>query len=87
MHAWAVGEDVASLVPADFDPLIAEKEAITFALLGTGARMKLPPKAIIALFAAAKLGLEVMDTGAAVRTYNILLAEGRAIAAALLPAF
>jgi uncharacterized protein len=43
-----------------------------------------PDRALRGVFAAAGLGLEPMDTGAACRTYNILLAEGRVFAAALI---
>ena len=54
-------------------------------LLGTGARQVFPAPAIYAALRERRLGLEVMDTGAACRTYNILLAEGRRVVAGLLP--
>ena len=53
-------------------------------LLGTGRQLRFPPPVVLAPLAAAGVGLEVMDTGAACRTYNILMAEGRQVAAALL---
>ncbi|WP_041441214.1 Mth938-like domain-containing protein [Thioalkalivibrio sulfidiphilus] len=53
-------------------------------LLGTGARLRFPPREIILGFRSRGIGFEVMDTGAACRTYNILMAEGRPVAAALL---
>ena len=53
-------------------------------LLGTGNRLRFPPGALLRLFAPAGIGLEVMDLQAACRTYNILAAEGRSVAAALL---
>jgi uncharacterized protein len=53
-------------------------------LLGTGPRMHLLHPRIYAPLSAARIGVEVMDTPAACRTYNILLAEGRKVAAALL---
>lgn len=53
-------------------------------LLGTGNRLRFPPGALLRPFAAAGIGLEVMDLQAACRTYNILAAEGRKVAAALL---
>jgi len=53
-------------------------------LLGTGARQRFPHPRLIAPLARAGIGLEVMDTQAACRTYNILVAEARNIAAALL---
>lgn len=53
-------------------------------LLGTGDRLRFPPGALLRPFAAAGIGLEVMDLPAACRTFNILAAEGRKVAAALI---
>jgi uncharacterized protein len=53
-------------------------------LLGTGARQRFPHPRLTADFAKAGIGLEVMDLQAACRTYNILVAEERKVAAALL---
>ncbi len=53
-------------------------------LLGTGARLKLPRVDCYRSLIEAGIGLEVMDTGAACRTYNILMSDGRRVAAALL---
>lgn len=53
-------------------------------LLGTGNLLRFPPGALMRPFAPAGIGLEVMDLQAACRTYNILAAEGRHVAAALL---
>ncbi len=53
-------------------------------LLGTGARQQFPPSAFRAAFAAKHIGLDVMDTGAACRTFNVLAQEGRRVLAALL---
>lgn len=53
-------------------------------LLGTGKRLRFPPALLMRPFAPAGIGLEVMDLQAACRTYNILAAEGRKVAAALL---
>ncbi|HSS46420.1 MAG TPA: Mth938-like domain-containing protein [Burkholderiales bacterium] len=53
-------------------------------LLGTGPRLRFPHPALSQSLVNAKIGLEVMDTRAACRTYNILVAEGRKVAAALL---
>ena len=52
-------------------------------LLGTGPTQKFPPAAIRTAFTAAGIGLEVMDLGAACRTFNILVQEERRVAAAL----
>ncbi|OOG24561.1 hypothetical protein B1C78_08645 [Thioalkalivibrio denitrificans] len=53
-------------------------------ILGTGATLRFPPRDILAAFRSRSIGFEVMDTGAACRTYNIVMAEGRPVAAALL---
>lgn len=53
-------------------------------LLGTGNRLRFPPGALLRPFAPAGIGLEVMDSPAACRTYNILASEGRKVAAAIL---
>ena len=53
-------------------------------LLGTGARQRFPHPRLTAALRGAGVGLEVMDLQAACRTYNILVAEGRRVAAALL---
>ena len=52
-------------------------------LLGTGSRLRFPSGILMRPFAPAGIGLEVMDLGAACRTYNTLAAEGRKVAAAL----
>ena len=52
-------------------------------LLGTGARLAFPEPAQLAPLYKAGIGVEVMDTPAACRTYNILLGEGRNVVAAL----
>jgi uncharacterized protein len=53
-------------------------------LLGTGARQRFPAPALLRPLIERRIGVEVMDTHAACRTYNILMAEGRDVAAALL---
>jgi uncharacterized protein len=53
-------------------------------LLGTGSSLRFPHPSLARPLAAAGIGLEVMDTSAACRTYNMLMAEGRKVAAALL---
>ena len=54
-------------------------------LLGMGAGIAHPPRAFREALEAAGIGVEVMSSPAACRTYNVLLGEGRRIAAALLP--
>lgn len=53
-------------------------------LLGTGARIRFPDPALFAALAAHGIGLEVMDTPAACRTYNVLVSEDRPVVAALI---
>lgn len=53
-------------------------------LLGTGAMLRFPHPRLTAPLATRRIGFEVMDTYAAARTYNILMSEGRRVAAALL---
>ena len=53
-------------------------------LLGTGATLRFPSPVLSRCLTAARIGLEVMDTSAACRTYNILMAEGRKVVAAVL---
>jgi uncharacterized protein len=54
-------------------------------VLGCGARAVFVPPDKRAVLKAAGLGLEVVDTGSACRIYNVLLAEGRRVAAVLIP--
>ena len=78
---WSTA-NVATLTKADMQTLLELGTEIV--LLGTGKRLRFPPGALLRPFAPAGIGLEVMDLQAACRTYNILAAEGRKVAAALL---
>ena len=53
-------------------------------IIGTGKKLRFPPPAALAPLRDARIGFEVMDTAAACRTYNVLLGEGRQVAALLL---
>jgi len=75
-------QTAAELVPADLEPVLALQPEVL--LLGSGARQVFPPAALLAELHARRIGFEVMDTGAACRTYNLLIAEGREVAAALI---
>jgi uncharacterized protein len=70
------------LLPAHAAPLIALAPEIV--LLGTGARQVFPSVEFGAAFLQAGVGFEVMDTGAACRTFNVLIAEERRVVALLL---
>lgn len=61
-----------------------EKGRFEILLLGTGAVQRFPHPRLTASLARARIGVEVMDLKAACRTYNILAAEARKVAAALL---
>ena len=78
---WAVGrwEDLAL---ADFERMAAfEPELVVF---GSGDRMRFAPPSLLRPLAARRIGIECMDTAAACRTYNVLVAERRPVLAALL---
>ena len=63
---------------------VVERGGTEILLLGCGARMMPVPPALRQALKAVSISLEAMDTGAACRTYNVLLAEDRRVAAALL---
>ena len=71
-----------SLTEADFARLVEGKPDVV--LLGTGARLQFPHPKLTRALVDAGIGLEVMDTAAACRTYNILASEGRRVTAALI---
>lgn len=68
---------------SDLARALNELKAPEFLLLGTGQTQHFPTPELRSAFATAGIGLEAMNTGAACRTYNVLLAEGRPVAAAL----
>jgi uncharacterized protein len=70
------------LLHEDFDPVVALRPEIL--LLGTGSRLNFPAPKLTVRLLQSGIGVEVMDTAAACRTYNILLAEQRRVVAALL---
>lgn len=84
--SWEINVAAAALQAEDFAPLLAMKADIDVVLLGCGKTMVfLKPDVKLAL-SGKGLNIDVMDTGAACRTYNVLMAEGRRVAAALIPA-
>ena len=82
--AWAAPAP-AALAEADLAPLLALRPAPEFILLGTGPTLAYPPRAFIAALETKGIGVEAMDSRAAARTWGVLRAEGRWIAAALMP--
>jgi uncharacterized protein len=81
IEGWAPG-GFDALSESDFAALTALQPEV--ALFGSGATMRFPHPRLTRALAEAGIGLEVMDTPAACRTYNILAAEGRRVAAAIL---
>jgi len=72
---------IADLASSDFETLLQRSPEIV--LLGTGSRNVFPPRELMFAFARRGIGLEFMDTAAAARTFNVLVTEGRQIAAVL----
>lgn len=83
IYAWEVSGAGELSLPS-FARVLAELAPPHFLLLGTGEAHVRPPEEIVRAFVLAGIGLEYMTTGAAARTYNILLAESRPVAAALI---
>ena len=78
-------EDFASLSDADFQPLTDAGQEVEILLLGCGIRAGVLSPAHRDRLKLAGISAEVMGTGAACRTFNLLQAEGRRVAALLLP--
>ena len=70
------------LADADFEQMLSCKPEVV--LFGTGSAIRFPHPRLTRALTDARIGLEVMDTPAACRTFNILAAEGRGVVAALL---
>ena len=69
------------LAISHFEMLLEDEPELL--LLGTGDRVVFPPRELTFAFARRRIGLEVMDTAAAARTFNVLAGEGRRLAAVL----
>ena len=85
--AWPEADALASpseLHAIHFAAVFAERANIEFLLLGTGRRQVFPSRELRQAFRDAGVALDSMDTGACARTYNVLLAERRPVAAALI---
>ena len=84
--SWPVG-NFSDIDDDALAPVLAESQAaegIELLLLGCGPRMQLVNQALRAPLRAAGIVIEPMDTGAAARTFNLLLSEDRRVAAALI---
>jgi uncharacterized protein len=76
------GGGVDTLTAADFGAIADHAPEIV--IFGTGRKQRFPRPELMRALAAAGVGLEVMDSGAACRTYNILASEGRKVVAVIL---
>jgi uncharacterized protein len=75
-------QHVGELTPSHLTQVLALAPEIV--LLGTGKKLEWPPAAVLRPLIDNNIGIEVMDTPAACRTYNILMLEGRRVALALM---
>lgn len=83
IFAWNAAA-AETLTPASLRPVLDCAPNPGFLILGTGPHQIFPPPELRASFDKAGIGLEAMNTGAACRTYNVLLAEERVFAAAFI---
>ena len=81
VRAWPVAS-FASLDATHFEMLLEDQPELV--IFGSGARLRFPHPKLTAALAERRIGIETMDLQAACRTYNVLMAEGRKVAAALL---
>jgi uncharacterized protein len=83
MHAWSV-KDPAELTRESLAPVFAAAADIDVLLIGLGTNISRIDPALREALRAERIVVEAIATGGAVRTYNILLGEQRAVAAALI---
>ena len=82
---WTEKSGLNELTIQDFEALFTDADQYDVYLLGTGKSGIFPDTALIKSLKEKSIRLDAMDTGAACRTYNVLMAEGRRVAALLLP--
>ena len=83
IHAWSP-TTTAEIDAASLEPVLAQAGAVELLIIGTGLDPWAIPDALRWRFRDAGISLDAMPTRAAASTYNVLLAEGRAVGAALL---
>ena len=83
IHGWDVAEGQV-LTVEHFKMVIEQADQIGVLLFGSGTSMKLLPADVRSALKDAGISLDVMNTGAAVRTYNIMLSEERPVAGAFI---
>ncbi|HEX6959719.1 MAG TPA: Mth938-like domain-containing protein [Ferrovibrio sp.] len=83
-----IGWGVSSFAEISFEsltPIFSAEPAVELLLLGCGPSIAFVPKPLRAAVRERGVVIEALDTGAACRTYNLLMGEGRRVAAALIP--
>lgn len=75
---------LSEIESAMISSLLDEKTDIDFLLIGTGNAVSHPPQTLVSLLKAHAVNFDVMDTAAAIRTYNVVLDESRRVAAILI---
>lgn len=83
-HGWAPPA-ITALSPDDIASLITPDPHPEFIILGTGAGLVHPPRALVNALHALGIGIDIMDSRAAARAWSVLRQEGRWISAALYP--
>ncbi|MCS5597534.1 MAG: Mth938-like domain-containing protein [Alphaproteobacteria bacterium] len=83
---WSAAENINQLTEEDFAPILAAKDDFEVLLIGTGADFAFLDPKLKAFLQKNGITPELMNTGAACRTFNVLLSEGRKVCAAMLPA-
>jgi uncharacterized protein len=83
LYPWNVSV-LSDVTAASLQPIVDHADTFDFLLIGSGAAFARFPKAIVTVLADRRITPDFMDTGAACRTYNVLLAEDRRVAAALI---
>ncbi len=83
LWAWPLASS-ADLTEASLAPVFARADDLDFFILGTGAKPWVVPQPLRTRFRDAQISLDAMTTGAAVRTYNVMLLESRRVGAGLI---
>ncbi|MBZ9653609.1 Mth938-like domain-containing protein [Phyllobacterium lublinensis] len=83
IHGWEPSTPPVLMV-SDLALVLEQADAIEILLVGTGTELRRLPQDVRDALRAKRISADPMSTGAAVRTYNVLLAEDRAVAAALI---
>ena len=83
IRAWPVTVP-AEITASALAPVLREQDLVEFLLVGTGPDLAVLPDRLRMPFREAGISVDAMSTGAAARTYNVLLAENRRVSAALI---